>query len=111
MFANNIHWATSDCQDIWQTLNSPPASKLTRGKKVEGILDLLALVVVNNNGVTGVVTAGAASADLSLRRENIDELALALVSPLGAEAGLVSGYVLTWTGQSIPSKPVMLRGR
>jgi hypothetical protein len=35
--------------------------------------------------VAGIVTASATSADISFSSENIDQLALALVTPLGSE--------------------------
>lgn len=59
----------------------------TRRKEVEGVGGLLALVILNNNGVTGVVAAGAAGADICVRRKDVDKFALALIAPLGSEAG------------------------
>jgi hypothetical protein len=38
-----------------------------------------------DDGVAGVVATGAASADVSVGGEHVDELALALVAPLGAQ--------------------------
>jgi hypothetical protein len=58
---------------------------LTRRKEVEGVSSFLALVVLDDNGVAGVVTTGAASADIGVGGENVDELALALVTPLGTK--------------------------
>jgi len=75
-----------------RTIRSAPQKKsvLTRRKEVEGVGGLLALVVLDDNGVTGIVTTGAAGADVCVRREDIDEFALTLVAPLGAEAVSVS---------------------
>lgn len=51
------------------------------------IVLLLGLALADDNGVTRVVAASATSADIRLVGENVDELTLALVSPLGAETG------------------------
>lgn len=59
----------------------------TRRKEVEGIGGLLALVILNNDGVTGIVSAGTAGTDVCVRREDVDKFALALIAPLGSEAG------------------------
>lgn len=42
-------------------------------------------VNVGDDGVSGIVTTGASSADVHLTTEDIGELALALVAPLGSE--------------------------
>lgn len=47
---------------------------------------LLVLALADNDRVAGVVAAGTAGADVRGRGEDVDELALALVAPLGAEA-------------------------
>lgn len=59
----------------------------TRRKEVEGVGGLLALLILNDDGVAGVVTAGAAGADICVRRKDVDKFALALIAPLGSEAG------------------------
>lgn len=61
----------------------------TRRQKVEGIGGLLALLILDNDGVTSVVTASAAGANVCVRREDIDKFALALIAPLGSEAEML----------------------
>ena len=58
----------------------------TTGQEVEGISLLLALVALDDNGMTGIVPSGAPRTDVRLCREDIHELPFALVTPLGAEA-------------------------
>ncbi|KAI3478079.1 hypothetical protein L1887_60010 [Cichorium endivia] len=56
----------------------------TRGEQVEVELGLDA-VDVGDDGVAGVVAAGAACADVHLAAEHIGELAFTLIAPLGSE--------------------------
>jgi hypothetical protein len=63
----------------------------TRRQQVERKGALLArLGVFDNDSVTGIVSAGATRANVGVGREDIDELAFALITPLGTEAALVS---------------------
>jgi len=50
------------------------------GEEVEGVLGL-----VNNDGVAGVGASVESSADVVVLGQDVDELALALVAPLGTE--------------------------
>ena len=58
----------------------------TAGEKVERkrLLDLLG-ADGHDDGVPGVVAPGAPRADVEVRGEDVDELALALVAPLRSE--------------------------
>ena len=49
--------------------------------------DLLPFVIGNDDCVAGIVTARTAGANVCVRRQDIDEFAFALVTPLGTEAG------------------------
>lgn len=46
---------------------------------------LLVLALADDDGVAGVVAACAPGTDVGRRGEDVDELALALVTPLGSE--------------------------
>lgn len=74
---------------------------------------------IDHNSVSGIVSAGGASTDIDLVAEDVDELSLPLVTPLGAEhdgshGGKVqwllvqSGVVVLQRGK--PSKPRMVGG-
>jgi len=65
---------------------------------VEGIGLLLALLALDDDGVAGVVSAGASGANVCISSEDIDKFALALVTPLGAEA-VSLGHSHTWRGR------------
>lgn len=58
---------------------------LTTRQEVESITDFLALGVLDHDGVAGVVSAGTTGTDIRLSSKNVDKLAFALVTPLGAE--------------------------
>jgi hypothetical protein len=54
---------------------------------VESVLHPLAgFLVVDNDGVAGVVSTSASRADIGFGGENVRELALSFVTPLGSEA-------------------------
>lgn len=73
-------------------LSQPDSNVLrTRRQQVERKGALLArLGVLDDDSVTGIVSAGATRADVGVGREDIDELAFALITPLGTEAVRVS---------------------
>jgi hypothetical protein len=74
-------------------LNQPPPDqpaekdeqRLTRRQQMEVVL-LLRLALSDDDGVASVVASGATRADVRLVGEDVDELAFALVTPLGAES-------------------------
>jgi hypothetical protein len=72
----------------------------TRRQEVEGISLLLSLVVGDDNGVSGVVSTRASSANVSISSEDIDKFAFALVTPLGAEAGIVRTGLAQYTSRA-----------
>lgn len=57
---------------------------------MESISLLLALVTLDYDSVTGIVTACAASTNVRLGSENVDKFTLAFITPLGSEALNVS---------------------
>lgn len=57
---------------------------------MERISLLFALVTLDDDGVASVVTTGTTRTHICLSSKDINKLALALVTPLGAEATLVS---------------------
>ena len=60
--------------------------KLTTWQKVEGISVLCAFRVLDNNGVSRIVSSRTPCADIRFCRKDVDELAFAFVTPLGAES-------------------------
>lgn len=60
------------------------------GQGVESVLHLLASCrVVDDDGVTGVITSCASCTDIGVGRQDIGKLALSFVTPLGSEAIVV----------------------
>lgn len=71
--------------DMRNAVYSKATSPHTTGQKVEGIAGFLALIISDNNGVTGIVTTGTSSANVRLSGKDVHKLSLALVTPLGSE--------------------------
>jgi hypothetical protein len=91
---------------VTSTCSSPPSQAaspvkrcfgLTTREQVERISLLLSLGVLDDDGMPSVVPAGASRTNVRFGREDIDELALALVTPLGAEAAVKSATVRLFT--------------
>jgi hypothetical protein len=60
----------------------------TRWQGVEGVLHFLAgFSVVDNDGVTSVVTSGTSRTNIGFSSENVGKLAFSFVTPLGTETG------------------------
>lgn len=58
----------------------------TTRQRVKGIRRLLlSRFVANDDGMTGIVSAGATSTDIGLGGQDVGQFALALVTPLGSE--------------------------
>lgn len=68
---------------------SKATSPHTTGQKVEGIASFLALIISDNDGVTGIVTTGTSSANVRLSSKDVHKLSLTLVTPLGSETTLL----------------------
>jgi hypothetical protein len=58
-----------------------------RGQGVEGVLHPLAgFRIVDDDGVSGVISSGTSGTDVGFRCENVGKLAFSFVTPLGSEA-------------------------
>ena len=57
----------------------------TTWKKVKRISGLDTLSVRHNDSMSGIISPCTSSADVGVRGKNVDELALAFVTPLGSE--------------------------
>ena len=62
------------------------------------------LVAIGHNGVTGVCTAVEASAQVILGSQDVDQLALAFVAPLGAEDDCESRVVAAGAATALLDK-------
>jgi hypothetical protein len=77
--------------------------KDTAGEQVESVL-----VPVGNDSMAGVRTSVETRADIVILGQDVDELAFALVTPLGtqddSELGLETGLADTWLGSCVAEK-------